>query len=90
MSEALGLATFEAPRQPLFLNVPSMAPREYSEETARRIDAEIEQLLKAAHGRVRETLAAKRNVLASLAKLLIEKEVVSRADLTELVASARV
>jgi len=28
MSEALGLATFEAPRQALFLNVPSMAQRE--------------------------------------------------------------
>ncbi len=88
MSEALGLATFEAPRQALFLNVPSMAQREYSEETARRIDAEIEQLLKTAHGRVRETLTARREVLTSLAKLLIEKEVVSKADLDALLASA--
>jgi cell division protease FtsH len=88
MSEALGLATFEAPRQALFLNVPSLAQREYSEETARRIDAEIEQLLKTAHGRVRETLTARREVLTSLAKLLIEKEVVSKADLDALLASA--
>jgi cell division protease FtsH len=88
MSEALGLATFEAPRQALFLNVPSPAQREYSEETARRIDAEIQMLLETAHGRVRETLTAKREVLTSLAKLLIEKEVVSRADLTALLASA--
>jgi cell division protease FtsH len=87
MSEALGLATFEAPRQALFLNVASTAPREYSEETARRIDAEIEQLLKTAHGRVRETLTAKRDVLASVAKLLIEKEVVSRNDLIALMAA---
>jgi cell division protease FtsH len=90
MSEALGLATFEAPRQALFLNVPSLAQREYSEETARRIDAEIEQLLKTAHGRVRETLTARREVLTSLAKLLIEKEVVSKADLDALLASAAV
>jgi cell division protease FtsH len=88
MSEALGLATFEAPRQALFLNVPSMAQREYSEETARRIDAEIEQLLETAHGRVRDTLTARRDVLTSLAKLLIEKEVVSKADLDALLASA--
>ena len=46
MSEALGLATFEPPRQALFLNVPSMAQREYSEETARRIDAEIRTALR--------------------------------------------
>ena len=52
MSDALGLATFEAPRQALFLQVPTGAPREYSEETARVIDAEIQQLLEAAHTRV--------------------------------------
>ena len=90
MTEALGLATFEPPRQALFLNVPSMAQREYSEETARRIDDEIRTLFKAAHGRVRQTLTAKRDVLTSLAKLLIEKEVVSRDDLTSLLASAAV
>jgi cell division protease FtsH len=89
MSQTLGLGTFEAARQALFLNVPSMAPREYSEDTARRIDAEIEQLLESAHGRVRETLTAKRELLTALAKLLIEKEVVSRADLDALQASAR-
>jgi cell division protease FtsH len=86
MSEALGLATFEAPRQALFLNVPSMGQREYSEETARRIDAEIEQLLKTAHGRVRETLGNKRGILEALAKRLIEKEVVDRAALVQLIS----
>jgi cell division protease FtsH len=89
MSQTLGLGTFEVARQALFLNVPSTAPREYSEDTARRIDAEIEQLLETAHRRVRETLTAKREMLTSLAKLLIEKEVVSRADLDALLASAR-
>jgi cell division protease FtsH len=90
MTEALGLATFEPPRQALFLNVPSMAQREYSEETARRIDDEIRRLFEAAHARVRGTLTAKREVLTSLAKRLIEKEVVSRDDLVALLASAEV
>ena len=88
MSEALGLATFEPPRQALFLNVPSMAQREYSEETARRIDDEIQKLLATSHGRVQQTLTAKRALLTSLAKVLIEKEVVNREDLTALLASA--
>jgi cell division protease FtsH len=87
MSETLGLATFELPRQALFLNVPSMAQREYSEETARRIDDEIRQLLETSHGRVRQTLTAKREVLTSLAKLLIENEVVGRDDLVALLKS---
>jgi hypothetical protein len=38
--------------------VPSMAQREYSEESARRIDDEARKLLETAPGRVRETLAA--------------------------------
>ena len=78
MSDALGLATFEAPGQALFLQVPTGAPREYSEETARVIDAEIQQLLEAAHTRVRVTLTAQRALLESLAKLLIAHEVVDR------------
>ena len=88
MSEALGLATFEAPRQALFLDVPSMAQREYSEDTARKIDAEIGQLLATAHGRVRETLGTKRLILDALAVRLIEKEVVDRAALVQLIADA--
>ena len=88
MSEALGLATFEAPRQALFLDVPSMAQREYSEDTARKIDAEIGQLLETAHGRVRETLGTKRLILDALAVRLIEKEVVDRAALVQLIADA--
>jgi cell division protease FtsH len=84
MSEALGLATFEPARQPLFLPGVSGGQKEYSEETARKIDREIQALLAAAHTRVQETLTAKRPVLEALAKLLIEQEVVDREALTRL------
>jgi cell division protease FtsH len=85
MGEALGLATFE-PQRPVFLPVPTTGPREYSERTAEGIDAEIQALLEAAHRRVRETLTAKRPVLETLAKRLIEKEVVDREALAKLIA----
>jgi len=87
MSDVLGLATFEAPRQALFLQVPTGAPREYSEDTARVIDTEIQQFLEAAHTRVRATLTAKRAVLESLARLLITQEVVDRQALDRLLAT---
>lgn len=45
MSEALGLAAFEEPRHWLFLDATAAARAEYSEDTARRIDAEVERLL---------------------------------------------
>jgi cell division protease FtsH len=89
MSEALGLATFESPRQALFLQVPSGGQREYSEETARLIDVEIRSLLEASHTRVRETLQTKRKALEALAKLLIEKEIVDRDALTQLLVETR-
>jgi cell division protease FtsH len=86
MSDELGLGTFERPRSALFLGGPGPGDREYSEDTARMIDAEMRRLLEAAHLRVQTTLKEKRNLLEVLAKVLIEKEVVDRDALTALLA----
>ena len=80
MSEELGLATYEDMRNPLF-NDAGMMPRdrkEYSEETARTIDAEVRKILGDASQRVKQTLLANRHKLDALAKLLLEQEVVDR------------
>ena len=86
MSDELGLGTFERPRSALFLGGPGPGDREYSEETARMIDAEMRRLLEASHLRVQTTLKEKRSLLEILAKVLIEKEVVDRDALTALLA----
>jgi cell division protease FtsH len=86
MSQTLGLATFEAPRQAQFLPVPSGQPKEYSERIAEAIDTEIQQMLNAAHERVRATLGAKRVTLEAVAKRLIQQEVLDRAALVKLIA----
>ncbi len=89
MSEALGLATFEAPRTSPFLNLPgSSERREYSERTSQTIDDEVRKLLADAHERVKQTLSARRAVLDTLAKLLLEKEVVDRAGLDALLVTS--
>ena len=80
MSEKLGLATFDEPRQ-TFLETGGPAAREYSEATAQAIDVEIAGILSAAHVRVRETLTAHRSTVEALAKLLIDKEVVNAEQL---------
>jgi len=87
MSETLGPATLEEPRQAIFLQVPSDGRKEYSEETSRMIDAEVRKMLEASQERVRDTLTEKRKSLESLAKLLIEKEVVDREALRTLLAA---
>jgi cell division protease FtsH len=88
MSEALGLATFEASWHALFLQVPTGAPREYSEDTARVIDAEIQTLLEAVHTRVRMTLTAQRGLLEALGQMLMVQEVVERNTLLRLLGTA--
>jgi cell division protease FtsH len=79
MSERLGLATLAEPPTAPFLRVTgNLGPREYSERTAQVIDEEIGKLLEEAHTRVRATLTQQRDLLESLARLLLEKEVVDR------------
>ena len=85
MSETLGLGTFEEQDHAQFLPVRGTSAREYREDTARAIDAEIRQLLHQAHARVLETLTARRTALEALPKLLIDHEVVDGEQLSRLV-----
>jgi cell division protease FtsH len=88
MSEALGLATYDARPAPLFLNGPTLPEsRTFSERTAETIDGEVRRLLDEARNRVTQTLRTNRETLESLAALLLEKEVVDRTMLDGLMAS---
>jgi cell division protease FtsH len=77
MSEKMGLVTYTREKRPLFLEagMPSLS-REYSEETAQLIDAEVARLMNEAHDRVRRILSEKRERLERLAQTLLVKETV--------------
>ncbi|MDO8777233.1 MAG: ATP-dependent zinc metalloprotease FtsH [Burkholderiaceae bacterium] len=88
MSETLGLATYDTQRTPLYLDGPALPEqRNCSERTAEVIDAEVRRLLDEARTRVNETLAAHRPTMELLASVLLEKEVVDRRMLDELLNS---
>jgi cell division protease FtsH len=84
MSENLGLRTFEKERRSLFMDTGITAPRDYSEEKAKQIDEEVEQILERAHKRVRQILQNKRQVLEQLYDLLMEQEIVEGEKLREI------
>jgi cell division protease FtsH len=84
MSERLGLVALEGQRTPMFLPMPGQSQRDYSEETARVVDEEIKKVLSEAHGKVRACLGSHRQALDKLAKLLLEKEVIERPQLQDL------
>ena len=86
MSRALGPMTFGQPAGSRFLETPAMfgADRNFSEETARAIDAETRAIVEEAHARARRVLEDRRTVLEAIAKALQEKETLERDELTEL------
>ena len=86
MSEALGLATYEDPRRPLFFDGGHLDRMELSQDTARAVDVEVRALLDTAHRRVRGTLEQHEPALRALARELIEKEVVDREMLASILA----
>jgi cell division protease FtsH len=81
MSERVGLVSLEGPRTPVFLPVPMHAPKEYSEDTARTVDAEVKRILSDTHTKVKELLGSHRQELEELAELVLEKEIVERPEL---------
>jgi cell division protease FtsH len=89
MSEELGTVNYEGSRRPTFLDIP-MGPERgpYGEETAQRIDAEVKRLLDDAHDRARQIIADRRDLLETVARTLLEKEVIEGDELRQLIADA--
>jgi len=85
MSDALGAATFGRSGRARFLALPMEAvERNFSEETARLIDAEVKGLLDTEHQRARRELEAKRVVLERIANELLRSETLQRGELEAL------
>ncbi|MBX3335037.1 MAG: ATP-dependent zinc metalloprotease FtsH [Nitrospira sp.] len=82
MSDKLGTITLEQERQPQFLQLPVASERgDYSEETAREIDCEVRRIVDEQYGRVKQMLEERKAALHQGAKLLIEREVITGAEL---------
>ena len=84
MSEKLGLVTYAKERRPLFLDTGFSPAKEYSDETAKEIDDEVERLMSEAHDRVKQILSEKREELEVLAQTLLQKETILGDELQEL------
>jgi cell division protease FtsH len=62
-----------------------MHTREYSDETARVIDEEVERILREGEDRCREVLGANRHGLDLVARALLEHETIDGAEVTRLI-----
>ncbi len=84
MSEKLGPLTYGRRQQLVYLGVTGEEERNYSEDTARLIDAEVRALIEEGQRRAREVLSARRAGLDALAAELQEKEVMDRDQVVRL------
>ncbi|HEX2024497.1 MAG TPA: ATP-dependent zinc metalloprotease FtsH [Acidimicrobiales bacterium] len=72
----------------VFLGEDLMHSREYSDETARVIDEEVELILREQEDRAREVLRRHRNGLDAVARALLEHETIDGAEVGRLVDDA--
>lgn len=77
----LGPIRFTQKDDMIFLGRDMMSHSEYSDETARKIDAEIKKLIDAAYKRAEKTIKANRDALEKIAQTLLERETLSSDDI---------
>jgi cell division protease FtsH len=84
MSEKLGPLTFGKKEEMIFLGREISEQRNYSDEVAAKIDAEVREIIDRAFGRAKEALTTHREVLDRLAALLVEKETIEHEEFESL------
>jgi len=86
MSEKLGPLSFGKKDEMIFLGREISEQRNYSDEVAAKIDAEVRAIIDHAYQRAKEALVKHRDVLDKLAALLVEKETIEGEEFETLFA----
>jgi cell division protease FtsH len=87
MSEKLGPLTYGRSQSLRFLeSAYASEERNFSEETARAIDAEVRELVETQYARAKQIVEQKRTTLEHIATRLLEVETLERKELEELVS----
>ena len=89
MSSALGPLSYAKGEEQVFLGREIAQHRDYSEETAQKIDNEVHGLIHTAYDTAKQLLRDNMDVLHKLADLLLEEETVMGKTLDDLILSLR-
>ena len=85
MSE-LGPLTFGRKEEPGYLGREAAPHRDYSEETAIRIDEQVKKLVQGAYDSATEIISGRSETLARIAEALLEREILDGNEVMQLVA----
>jgi len=89
MSDNLAPLSYEAHDDNIFIGREMTQAKTYSEDTARKIDAEVALIIDRAYKTAQQILEKNIDILHALTILLIEKETVLGPELDDLIASMR-
>ena len=89
MSDVLGPLSYSKEEEHIFLGREIAQHRDYSEDTARKIDEEITRLVQKAYSIAKNVLEENLDILHALADLLLEKETVLGGELDTLILSMK-
>lgn len=85
----LGPRTFGKKEELVFLGKEMSEERDYSNETAQAIDAEVQKLIQDAHNVARTILTEKKSTLDAIATRLLEKETIEKEEFDQIVGIAK-
>jgi cell division protease FtsH len=90
MDETVGQVVYGEPRSALLAPVPGEGAdtRRYSEKTAREIESAVRRLVQSAFGRAQGILQLNRGALEEGARLLLQKETLTREELPSVVVDS--
>ena len=85
MSEELGMVEYGEAREEVFLARDISKPKNYSEETAKKIDSEIRRIIDRAYADAKKILTENRDKLELIAEALLEFETLDGAHIIDLI-----
>ncbi|MBW6520285.1 MAG: ATP-dependent zinc metalloprotease FtsH [Desulfoarculaceae bacterium] len=89
MSDELGALTYGKKEEQIFLGREIAQHRDFSEDTARKIDAAVKNIIDVATAQTMSLLTEHRDVLTRMAEELLEKETIVLADIERILAELR-
>ena len=89
MSEEMGPLTFGKAEEQIFLGREIATHKNYSEDTAKKIDREMSRIVTENYTRAKKLLSDNLDTLHKLAKELLEKEVLNAEELDEIVSKKK-
>ena len=89
MSDELGPLAYGKKEEHIFLGREIAQHRDYSEQTAQRIDAAVKQIIVEANDKVTRLLEENRDILKAIAAELLERETIMLEDIDRIIAQRR-